>query len=124
MAQRRFLGNFILALLAYAGCVLVSSHYLPSLPAGAGKTALALLPVPAMLMMAWVVIEHLRSLDELARRIQLEALGLAFVGTALLTFSYGFLETAGYPRLSMFMVWSLMGSLWAIGAVVGVRRYR
>jgi len=26
--------------------------------------------------------------------------------------------------LSMFMVWSLMGSLWAIGAVIGVRRYR
>ncbi|HHH7389147.1 TPA: hypothetical protein ACP2SZ_005232, partial [Escherichia coli] len=71
-----------------------------------------------------VVIRHIRHLDELARKVHLEGLAVAFVGTALITFSYGFLETAGFPRLSMFMVWSLMGPLWAVGSFFAWRRYR
>ena len=59
----------------------------------------------------------------MARRIHLEALALAFVGTALLTFTYGFLETTGFPKLSMFFVWPLMGAFWVIGCVLGLRRY-
>ena len=44
-------------------------------------------------------------------------------GTALLTFTYGFLETTGFPKLSMFFVWPLMGAFWVIGCVLGLRRY-
>jgi hypothetical protein len=39
--------------------------------------------------------------------------------TAGLTFTYGFLEGAGFPKLSMFWVWGLMGGTWA--AVAGLR---
>ena len=77
-----------------------------------------------MVAMALAVVRQLRRMDELARRIQLEALGLSFVCTALITFSYGFLETAGLPRLSMFYVWPVMGLVWALATVAGVRRYR
>ena len=34
--------------------------------------------------------------------------------TAALSFSYGFLESAGFPKLSMFWVWSVMGVVWAL----------
>ena len=51
----------------------------------------------------------------------LESLGIAFAITGALTFSYGFLETAGFPRLSMFTVWMVMGASW--GAVNLVRAY-
>ncbi|WP_054891535.1 MULTISPECIES: hypothetical protein [unclassified Pseudomonas] len=124
MLHKRHVISFVLFLVAYMACVLVSSHFLVSMAPGIAKTLVALVPVPAMIGMAWAVVRQLRSLDEMVRRIQLEALGLAFVATALLTFSYGFLETAGFPRLSMFMVWSLMGPLWALGTFIGVRRYR
>ncbi|AXA25465.1 MULTISPECIES: hypothetical protein [Pseudomonas] len=124
MLHKRHVISFVLFLVAYMACVLVSSHFLASMAPGIAKTLVALVPVPAMIGMAWAVVQQLRSLDEMVRRIQLEALGLAFVATALLTFSYGFLETAGFPRLSMFMVWSLMGPLWALGTFIGVRRYR
>ncbi|WP_459205474.1 hypothetical protein ACSMEV_12825 [Pseudomonas sp. MLB6B] len=124
MSFTRFAPAFALTMVLYALAVLVSSHYLPLLSTPLIKAAVALAPVPALVAMAWVVIRQLRSLDELHRRIQLEALGMAFVATVLITFSYGFLETAGLPRLSMFMVWPLMGALWALGTVFGVRRYR
>ncbi|MDH0647660.1 hypothetical protein N5D48_10130 [Pseudomonas sp. GD03858] len=124
MLHKRYRNLFIASMLAYCACVLLSSHFLQAMSTGVLKVALALLPVPALLVMAWACIGQLRQLDEMMRRIQLEALGLAFVITALLTFSYGFLETAGFPRLSMFMVWPLMGLLWMMGTWVGVRRYR
>jgi hypothetical protein len=63
-------------------------------------------------------------MDELQRRIQLEALALASDGTALLTFSYGFLENVGFPHLSLFWVLPLMCALWGLGAGVAGRKYR
>ncbi|MDZ5602636.1 hypothetical protein SJI00_07615 [Pseudomonas sp. RP23018S] len=124
MPPKRFGLAFALAMSAYALSVLISSYYLPFLQSPVSRALVALTPVPAMLAMAWAVIRQIRSLDELHRRIQLEALGMAFVVTVLMTSSYGFLETAGLPRLSMFMVWPLMGALWAAGTVFGARRYR
>ena len=58
------------------------------------------------------------------RKLQLEALAMAFAGTALITFGYGFLEGAGLPKLSMFVVWPIMAALWVIGVTVGRWRYR
>lgn len=58
------------------------------------------------------------------RRLQLEALALAFAGTALIAFGYGFLEDAGLPRLSVFVVWPLMAVLWLVGGLAGRMRYR
>ncbi|MGC3494902.1 hypothetical protein ACPTG1_29935, partial [Pseudomonas aeruginosa] len=75
---------------------------------------LPLLPVPPMVALALLVIRYLRRLEEMARGIHLEALALAFVATALLTFTNGFHETTGFPKLSMFYVWALMGAVWVI----------
>jgi hypothetical protein len=80
-----------------------------------------MLPAAAV---CWVIVRRVRRLDELQRRIELEALSVAFAGTALLTFAYGFLENAGLPRLSFVMVWPLMGALWIGSSIVCSRRYR
>lgn len=122
--RKRFALEFGLSMALYIITVVVTSIFLGDLQPGVGKTLLAVLPVIPLVAVAIAVLRQLRQLDEMGRMIQLEALGIAFLGTALITFSYGFLETAGFPRLSMFMVWSLMGPLWAIGAFIGTRRYR
>lgn len=79
--------------------------------------------IPAATM-AWGILRELRRMDELQLRIQLEALGFSFAGTAILTFSYGFLEGLGYPRLSMFTVWPILATPWIVGLVLARRRYR
>jgi hypothetical protein len=91
---------------------------------GAERLAVAMLPLLAPPLMAWAVVRQLRRLDELQRRIQLEALALSFMVTALVTLSYGFLENVGFPALNMVWVWPLMGSFWIIGLLIGRWRYR
>ncbi|UUD63817.1 hypothetical protein D16iCDA_19420 [Pseudomonas seleniipraecipitans] len=124
MHHNRFLAHFALAMVAYVSAVIISTLLLINVPEGIVRTVSALLPVLPMIAVAIVVIRQIRQLDELARMIHLEGLAVAFVGTALITFSYGFLETAGFPRLSMFLVWSLMAPLWAMGTFLAWRRYR
>ncbi|WP_426221645.1 hypothetical protein [Pseudomonas sp. DWRC2-2] len=124
MSVKRSLVEFTVTLLAYIACVVVSSAYMSSIPDGAGKIALALLPVIPMIAMAIAIIRRLNAMDEMGRKIQLDALAVAFVCTALTTFSYGFLETAGFPRLSAFMVWPIMGGVWCVATIIGARRYQ
>lgn len=108
------------ALLVASNAALRSGAVPPQLAA-----VVALVPMIGGIAVAWAVVRQLGRLDELQRRVQLDALSLAFVGTALLTFSYGFLEGLGWPRLSMFDVWPLMATLWvAAMAVVAARRYQ
>lgn len=121
---RPFLVQFAVAMIAYVAAVIISSVLLASAPQGSLRTLCALIPIVPMIVVAITVVRQVRQLDELARTIHLEGLAIAFVGTALITFSYGFLETAGFPRLSMFFVWPLLASLWALGTCIGWRRYR
>ena len=44
-------------------------------------------------------VRFLGRMDELQRRIHLEALGFAFGATAILTFAFGLMENAGLPRV-------------------------
>jgi hypothetical protein len=90
---------------------------------GDAAAATALLPMVPGAGVCWAVLRQLRRMDELQRRLQLEALACAFAGTALITFSYGFLENVGFPRVSMFTVWPLMGTLWIGGLYFCRRRY-
>lgn len=124
MSPKRFLMEFAVVMVVYILCVVVSSSFVRSMPDGAARIALALLPVIPMIAMAVSIIRRLNAMDEMGRKIQLDALAVAFVCTALTTFSYGFLETAGFPRLSAFMVWPIMGGVWCVATIIGTRRYQ
>ena len=125
MKSRTYLKELASTLVVY-GVVLVGSIELLTHVdiARPWRDLIALSPMLPAAATAWVVLRELRRMDELQRRIQLEALGFSFAGTAILTFSYGFLEGLGYPRLSMFMVWPILAVLWGIGLALGQRRYR
>jgi hypothetical protein len=125
MTSKRYLTELAAALALY-GLMLVGSIELLTHVAIATpwRDAVALSPMVGGLAGAWVILRELRRMDELQQRIQLEALGFAFALTALITFSYGFLEGLGYPRLSMFSAWPLMAVLWVVGLVLARRRYQ
>ncbi|QJE74940.1 hypothetical protein HHL28_16445 [Aerophototrophica crusticola] len=114
-----------LASMAYA---LVTLPVLASIDrgwvAGPALVPVVLLPMLPALAMAWLVWQQFRRMDELQRRIQGEAIMLAFVGTALLSLTYGFLESAGLPRLPMVTVWAVMGTLWLVATRLVARSYR
>jgi hypothetical protein len=61
-------------------------------------------------LMIRAIARHVARIDEYQRLRLLEGVALAAAVTGAVTFSYGFLETAGFPKLSMFSVWVVMGA--------------
>jgi peptidoglycan/LPS O-acetylase OafA/YrhL len=124
-STRRYYFEFGAAMLAYVVTVLLSVWLLVGDQiSGDWRWIVALLPVPPMFLVALAVLRQLRRDDELQRKIQFEALAIAFAGTALITFSYGFLENVGFPKLPTFAIWPMMGALWIVGLRVVRRHYR
>jgi hypothetical protein len=66
----------------------------------------------------WAIVRHLARVDEFIRKQLTENVALAAAITAGLTFTYGFLETAGYPKLSMFTVWCVLCGTFGIVQVI------
>lgn len=89
----------------------------------AWRVPLALLPVIPIVLVLVAFLRYLDRMDELQRRIEMEALSFGFGGTALLTFEYGFLQIVGFPQVSWFLVWPIMAVLWMVGKARAVRRY-
>ncbi|MFP5394344.1 MAG: hypothetical protein ACLGI6_22860, partial [Gammaproteobacteria bacterium] len=69
-------------------------------------------------LMIRAIARNLRRIDEYMRQTILENTTLAAAITAAATFTYGFLENAGFPRLSMFAVWPMLGGSWLVIALV------
>ncbi len=86
--------------------------------------ALAVTPMIPVIFTVAAVVRYLSACDELERQIQLTSLAITVGATAFVTFTYGFLEGAGFPRLSMFSVWPLMAIAWLASSIALRLRYR
>jgi hypothetical protein len=114
------LGTGIMAYCALlVASILVLRHGVGS---DALRDAVAVTPMLGGAAVCWAILRQLRRMDEMWRRVHLDALALAFTGTAFISFTYGFLEGVGFPRLSMFVVWPIMATLWVAGCAVLARR--
>jgi hypothetical protein len=117
--------EFAGALVAYGVFLFVSITVLKTLPADSiWRIPIALLPMLPAAGVVAAVVRQLGRVDELQRRQLLESLSIAFAGSALATFGYGFLENIGFPHISWFFVWTVMGALWLVGSFVTYLRYR
>jgi len=104
-AYLRELGGSILL---YSVLLIASIRFGRPMDNGVLRLLALLAPMLGFCLMLWAIARHLNRVDEYLRRFLLESFALAAALTAGLTFSYGFLETAGYPRLSMFSVWMVL----------------
>lgn len=112
--------------LALYGLLLVASNAIDRAfhPLDGVRIAVALLPMLGALAALWAIMRQIGRMDEMQRKIQFEAIVFAFAATALITFGWGFAESAGLPRLHAFSVWPLMGVLWTVGLAISHLRYR
>ena len=65
-----------------------------------------------------------RGLDELQRRIQLEAVAFSFLATCLITLTWAFQQNAGLPRFDVNWVAPLLILPWGLGLGIAKRRYQ
>jgi len=121
---RRYLLELLAAMSLYVLLLFLSIHLLTrqnfSQPL---LTLVAVMPAfPLFLVMA-AVIRFGNSIDELQRRIHMEALAFAGGATALVAITYGFLENAGFPRLPAYWVFVSVNIFWIIARPFIGRRY-
>jgi len=108
--------QFGLAFLAYLMVVVGSTTVVQANQSAPWRYYVAVLPVIPAGLVIWLFVRALARLDEVQKRIQLQAFGFALGATALLTFGYGFLEGVGLPHLNWTLVLPLIAVLWAVGS--------
>lgn len=124
-SSRQYLLELGGAFLLYAVLLLAANFVERAIePTGTLKLAINLMPMIGALAAAWAIMRALWRMDEMQRRIQLDAIAMSFLGTALVTFGWGFAEGGAVPPLRAHAVWPIMGILWVFGLVIAHRRYR
>jgi hypothetical protein len=90
------------------------------------RLAVALVPTPVFLLFVWNFIRSIRAADELERRIQLEALAIAFpLGFVLLT-TLGLVQRAvalSFQDWSFNHVWPMFAIFYLFGLTIARKRY-
>jgi hypothetical protein len=124
LAGRVLWKTWVVALTLWIGSFLASTlaFELGALPASLGYAAgiaNAVLGVVAV----WAYFRLLRGVDELERKIQVEALALGFGAGAVAMMAYRLAERAGAPALDINDALLAMLIAYAVGVVVGRRHY-
>ncbi len=124
--SRRYLrellgGMLIYIILLVSSLTLLKSIDLTGTPLLAALVAIA--PAIGVVLVMLALMRLLRDSDEFLQRIQLQATAFAAGVTAMVTFSYGFLENVGLPKFPTFAVLPMMILLWGLGLAYFNRRY-
>ncbi|MGB7337872.1 MAG: hypothetical protein WBC91_03190 [Phototrophicaceae bacterium] len=121
--QRNYQRRFAIAIGGYVTILLLSVYLLDRTENQILRVILALLPMLPVLYGLWGYMQLIRNLDELQRRIQLEAISFSMGLTGVITFSWGFLQGVGLPPLESIWVFPMMIAFWGIGLFIAQRRY-
>ena len=122
--MRRYLKQFFFAMCMYivvliASVTLLKNYEFPRI----WQIVISLAPVLPVLFVMIAIMRLLRDGDELQQRVHLLATTFSAVLTGLLTFSYGFLENVGFPKLPTFAIFPMLFLLWGIGRGYFTKRY-
>ncbi len=114
--------HFGLAILAYLMVLVGSATIVQANPAASWRYYIAVLPLIPTAMVVLLFVRAIVRLDEVQKRMHMQAFAFSLVGTALITFGYGFFEGVGLPQLNWTLVAPLISLLWGLG--LGVLAFR
>ena len=125
---RRIYGTALLTRgLAWVAIYAIARWLLEVVADQTARVAIALLPVPVFAWFLWTWVGGMARMDELERRIELEALAFAFPVAAVFLATLGLLGVALTIDSSAFTMrgaWLMMPLLYYIGLWRAERRYR
>ena len=120
---KRYLIEFGGSMAAYSALVPLSMRILHGHEHTALGYFIAFVPIIPSIFALLAVLRFFRGLDELQRRIQIEAVVFSFLGTCFITLTWAFQQNAGLPRFDVSWVAPLLIALWGVGLGVAKRRY-
>ena len=93
---------------------------------GEARLAMAFIPTPLFALFLWNFIKSIRAADELERRIQLEALAIAFPLALVLITTLGLAQRAvalNFQDWSYNHVWPMLAVFYLAGVTIARKRY-
>lgn len=123
---RRYLVEVGPATLFYIASVAVAMLLAKRVDPGIVRLLVCLIPLPSTVLLAWTEIRRLSRRDELRRRIEVEAITVAFVLSFGAVITLTFLELGKAMTLSMPFAAAglLMSACWIIAQLIVRSRYR
>lgn len=107
--MRELFGSIAAYAVLLIGSIWLVNNYLEASPL---RFVIVLIPMIPVLFTIRAMVNYLTHTDEMEREIQLKSLAISLAGTAFITFTYGFLEGVGLPKISMFFVWPIIAIIW------------
>ncbi|MFT3893928.1 MAG: hypothetical protein QM730_20050 [Anaerolineales bacterium] len=115
-AMRRYVQEFIFAIFLYAFTLIASVTLLKKFEFERGwQIIISIVPALPVIFIIVALMRLLRDSDELQQRVNLLAVTFSAVLTGLISFSYGFLENIGFPKMPTFAVLPMLFVLWGVG---------
>ncbi len=120
----RYVVELLSALFIYLIVLVIAARFAPNAGSRSLQIVLWLCPLLPIGLVIWAIARHVARVDEYIRQVTLENISIAAAFTAGASLTYGFLENVGFPKLSMFVVWPVMGAVWGMLALVRELRNR
>ena len=119
---RKYNGRMLLGIVAYTvGLGLLNHIPMPDAPY---KYLLVALPVLPIIFICFTIIQFVTEVDEMWRKIYMEAMAFSGLATGFTCISYVFVNDAGAPKLPLADGFYLMWIYYFIGFFLSWRRYR
>ncbi len=114
----------LLPLLLYLALLALAVSQVPSMAPTPLRYVVALLPIVPGLYVAFGIVRMAAKIDEMERRVLLEAVTFSFILTLIFLFSAGLLGLAGVPQPSPIITAAIMCFLVVVGKLWSNWRYR
>ncbi len=114
----------LVPLVLYLGLLAVAVSWAPKMEASPWRYVIALLPLVPGLFLTFGIVRVTSQIDEMERRILLEAVAFSFIFTLILLISSGLLGLVDVPQPSPVIISAIMCFLLVIGKLWGNWRYR
>jgi cation transport ATPase len=124
-AAKKYLKDLFIAFFLYS-VVLIGGQFLLKMQdlAFAFQVVIALMPMLPVLLVIRAILAFSRSWDELQRKKAMEATLISFTFVGFATFSYGFLEGVGLPKMPTFVVFPAQMFFFSVGQFYAAWKYR
>lgn len=122
--RARLMRPLFIPLILYIGLLAVAVSQAPTIEATVWRYVIALLPMVPGIFLTFGIVRLTKKIDEMERRILLEAVSFSFIFTMILLLSFGLLSLVGVPQPSSIQIVFIMSMLLVAGKLWGNWRYR
>jgi Kef-type K+ transport system membrane component KefB len=122
--RAKLIRPLLIPLIIYIVLLTFSFTWLDNNPNSKWGITIALLPILPAIFIAFGILRAIGKLDEMERRVLLEAAAFSFIGTFLLLTSIGLLDQVNFPQPNGIYVSALMAFLLVVGKFWAQKKFK